>query len=61
MHIIYGIYGLSAKSLPSRLERAARFLGNGMPDRIDLLAEDLPKQVVPFEVLPQFAYLRAPV
>jgi uncharacterized protein (DUF362 family) len=43
------------------LERAARFLGNGMPERIDLLAEDLPKQVVPFEVLPQFAYLRASV
>jgi len=28
------------------------------PDRIVLLAEGLPERVVPFNVLPQFAYLR---
>jgi uncharacterized protein (DUF362 family) len=40
------------------LDRAARFLGNGATDRITLLAEQLPKTVTPFSVLPQFAYLR---
>jgi uncharacterized protein (DUF362 family) len=43
------------------LERAARFLGNGAASRIALLAEGLPEEVVPFNVLPQFAYLRMPV
>ena len=40
------------------LDRAARFLGNGATDGISLLAEQLPKTVTPFSVLPQFAYLR---
>lgn len=43
------------------LERASRFLGNGAPSRIDLLAEGLPRRVVPFGVLPAFTYLQAPV
>jgi uncharacterized protein (DUF362 family) len=43
------------------LDRAARFLGNGAAGRIALLAEGLPGRVVPFNVLPQFAYLRMPV
>jgi len=43
------------------LDHAARFLGNGSADRIALLAEGLPERVVPFNVLPQFAYLRMPV
>jgi uncharacterized protein (DUF362 family) len=43
------------------LDHAAQFLGNGSADRIVLLAEGLPKQVEPFNVLPQFAYLRMPV
>lgn len=40
------------------LDRAARFLGNGASDRIDLLAERLPSTVVPFNTLPEFAHLR---
>jgi uncharacterized protein (DUF362 family) len=43
------------------LNHGARFLGNGSPDRIVFLAEGLPEQVVPFNVLPQFAYLRMPL
>ena len=43
------------------LDHAARFLGNGSADRIVLLAEGLPKRVVPFNVLPQFTYLRMPM
>jgi uncharacterized protein (DUF362 family) len=39
------------------LDRASRFLGNG-PGRIDLIAEEMPQQIVPFEVLPEFAYLK---
>ena len=39
---------------------AARFLGNGTANRIDFIAESEPRQVVPFAVLPQFAYLQAP-
>jgi uncharacterized protein (DUF362 family) len=39
------------------LDRAARFLGNGS-GRIDLIAERLPQQVVPFDVLPEFAHLQ---
>jgi uncharacterized protein (DUF362 family) len=42
------------------LDHAARFLGNGSADRIVLLAEGLPEWVVPFNVLPQFTYLRMP-
>jgi uncharacterized protein (DUF362 family) len=41
------------------LDRAARFLGNGATDRITLLAEQLPKTVTPFSVLPQFGSLRS--
>jgi uncharacterized protein (DUF362 family) len=41
------------------LDRAARLLGNGAKDRITLLAEQLPKTVMPFSVLPQFGYLRS--
>lgn len=41
------------------LDRAARFLGNGTAGRMDFLAERLPAKVVPFDVLPQFAHLRA--
>jgi uncharacterized protein (DUF362 family) len=44
-------------SLVWHLDRAARFLGNG-PGRIDLIAERLPQQVVPFDVLPEFAHLQ---
>jgi uncharacterized protein (DUF362 family) len=40
------------------LDKAARFLGNGATERITLVAEQLPKNVVPFSVLPQFEYLR---
>ena len=43
------------------LDHGARFLGNGSADRIVFLAEGLPEQVVPFNVLPQFAYLRMPL
>ncbi len=43
------------------LDHAARFLGNGSADRIALLADGLPERVVPFNVLPQFAYLWMPV
>ena len=41
------------------LEHAARFLGNGSADRIDFIAETVPRQVTPFAVLPQFANLQA--
>lgn len=46
---------------PSRvwhLDRASRFLGNGSPGRIDLIAEGLPQRFVPFNVLPEFAHLQ---
>jgi uncharacterized protein (DUF362 family) len=45
-------------SLVWHLARASQFLGNGSPGRIDLVAERLPRQVVPFDVLPEFAHLR---
>ena len=45
-------------SLVWHLDRASHFLGNGSPGRIDLIAERLPRQAVPFDVLPQFAHLR---
>ena len=41
------------------LDRASRFLGNGAPERIDLIAETIPPQIVPFDVLPEFADLQA--
>jgi uncharacterized protein (DUF362 family) len=44
-------------SLIWHLDRASRFLGNG-PGRIDLIAEGLPQQIVPFDVLPEFAHLK---
>jgi uncharacterized protein (DUF362 family) len=40
------------------LDRAAHFLGNGSHDRIDLIAEGLPRKTVPFDVLPEFASLQ---
>jgi uncharacterized protein (DUF362 family) len=40
------------------LNRAARFLGNGSYERINLLAEGLPQRTVPFDVLPEFAHLQ---
>ena len=40
------------------LDRGFAFLGNGSPGRIDLIAERLPRQVAPFDVLPEFAHLR---
>ena len=40
------------------LNRAARFLGNGSPGRIDMLAEAMPRDIHPFAVLPQFAHLQ---
>jgi uncharacterized protein (DUF362 family) len=43
------------------LDHGAQFLGNGSTDRITLLAEELPKGIVPFTVLPQFANLRVRV
>ena len=43
------------------LDRAAHFLGNGSQDRIDLIAEGLPRKTVPFDVLPEFASLQTPV
>ena len=43
------------------LDRAAHFLGNGSPDRIDLIAEGLPRRPVPFDVRPEFANLQTRV
>ena len=43
------------------LDRAAHFLGNGFHDRIDLIAEGLPRKTVPFDVLPEFASLQTSV
>ena len=41
------------------LDRASRFLGNGAPERIDLIAERIPPHIAPFDVLPEFADLQA--
>ena len=43
------------------LDRAAHFLGNGSHDRIDMIAEGLPRNTVPFDVLPEFASLQTRV
>ncbi|MBY0502771.1 MAG: DUF362 domain-containing protein [Bryobacteraceae bacterium] len=43
------------------LDRAAHFLGNGSPGRIELIGEGLPATPIPFDVLPQFAHLRNPL
>jgi uncharacterized protein (DUF362 family) len=43
------------------LDRAAHFLGNGSHNRIDLIAEGLPRKTVPFDVLPEFASLQTRV
>ena len=45
-------------SLIWHLDRASHFLGNGSPGRIDLITERLPRQVAPFDVLPEFASLQ---
>jgi uncharacterized protein (DUF362 family) len=44
-------------SLIWHLDRASRFLGNGL-ERIDLITEGLPQQITPFDVLPEFAHLK---
>jgi uncharacterized protein (DUF362 family) len=41
------------------LAQAAQFLGNSDPDRIELVAENLPRNLQPFAVLSQFGHLRA--
>lgn len=51
------LMGLDASGI-WHLDRAARFLGNGSPHRIDLLAEAIPATSHPFAVLPQFAHLQ---
>ena len=40
------------------LEQAARFLGNGVVEAIQLLGEEMPKRIEPFAVLPQFEHLQ---
>ncbi len=40
------------------LDRASRFLGNGSLERIELISEKLLQRILPFDVLPEFAYLR---
>jgi uncharacterized protein (DUF362 family) len=40
------------------LDRAAHFLGNASDERIELIAEGLPRRTVPFDVLPEFAHLQ---
>ena len=40
------------------LEQAARFLGNGAVEAIQLLGEAMPERIEPFTVLPQFERLR---
>ena len=52
------LMGLDPSRVPS-LVAAARFLGQGDPDRIDQAGEDVERSVVDFAVLPQFAGLRA--
>jgi uncharacterized protein (DUF362 family) len=47
-------------SLVWHLYRASHFLGNASPRRIELIAQQLPQQIVPFDVLPEFAHLRLP-
>ena len=41
------------------LTQAARFLGNGDAERIELLAEKVPLKITPFAVLPKFRHLQA--
>jgi uncharacterized protein (DUF362 family) len=50
------LMGLNPLRVP-HLAQAAEFLGNGAPERIIQLAEQLPHTVRPFELLPDFAYL----
>ena len=45
-------------SLVWHLDRASHFLGNGSPGRIELIGEQLPRQVAPFDVMPEFASLQ---
>ena len=40
------------------LEQAARFLGNGASEAIQLLGGEIPEQIDPFTVLPPFEHLR---
>ena len=50
------LMGLNPLRVP-HLAQAAEFLGNGASERIIHLAEQLPRSVEPFAVLPEFAYL----
>jgi uncharacterized protein (DUF362 family) len=52
------LMGLNPLHVP-HLAQAAEFLGNGAPERIIQLAEQMPRSVEPFAVLPEFAYLLA--
>jgi uncharacterized protein (DUF362 family) len=52
------LMGLNPLHVP-HLAQAAEFLGNRVPERIIQLAEQLPRSVEPFAVLPEFAYLHA--
>jgi len=52
------LMGLNPMRVPY-LAQAGEFLGNGAPERIIQLAEQLPRSVEPFAVLPEFGYLHA--
>jgi len=51
------LMGLNPWRVP-HLAQAAEFLGNGATERIRQIGESLPRTVVPFELLPDFAHLR---
>jgi uncharacterized protein (DUF362 family) len=50
------LMGLNPWRVPY-LTQAAQFLGNGATERIEQLGEALPRTVLPFTVLPEFAHL----
>ena len=43
------------------LEQAARFLGNGAVEAMQLIGESMPERIAPFDVLPQFRHLQCRV
>jgi len=43
------------------LEQAARFLGNGAVEAMQVLGESMPERIAPFDVLPQFRHLQCRV
>src|SRR5260370_41166598 len=45
-------------SLVWHLDRASHFLGNGSPEGIELIGEQVPRQVAPFDWMPEFASLQ---